>query len=122
MKNIKIITGVIVVLVLSACRKDFLDRRPLDEVGAFDYFKSVKDLETYLNQFYNTTSFPIVSEYGLDFNSDNAVATNFNATLAGTRTLDNAGAISFSAVRSGNYFFYNYKRSEGFAAFDDYKP
>ena len=121
MKNIKIITGVIVVLVLSACRKDFLDRRPLDEVGAFDYFKSVKDLETYLNQFYNTTSFPIVSEYGLDFNSDNAVATNFNATLAGTRTLDNAGAISFTAVRSVNYFFDNYKRIEGFAAFDDYK-
>ncbi len=121
MKNIKIITGVLVVLVLSACRKDFLDRRPLDEVGAFDYFKAPKDLETYVNQFYTNALFPIVANYGSDFNSDNAVATNFDGRLAGTRTLDNAGAISFSGVRSVNYFFDNYKRIEGLAAFDDYK-
>ncbi|MBX3241820.1 MAG: RagB/SusD family nutrient uptake outer membrane protein [Chitinophagaceae bacterium] len=121
MKSIKIITGVLVVLVLSACRKDFLDRKPLDQVGASDYFKAPKDLETYVNQFYNNSIFPIANEYGLDFNSDNAVATNFDARLAGTRTLDNANAISFGAVRNVNYFFDNYKRIEGLAAFDDYK-
>lgn len=108
-------------LVLSACEKNFLDRKPLDEVGASDYFKSPKDLETYLNQFYTNASFPIVDNYGSDFNSDNAVATNFNSTLAGTRTLDNAGGISFGRVRSVNYFFDNYKRIEGHAAFADYK-
>ena len=96
-------------LVLSACEKNFLDRKPLDEVGALDYFKSPKDLETYLNQFYTNASFPIVANYGSDFNSDNAVATNFNSVLAGTRTLDQAGGISFSRVRSINYFFDNYK-------------
>lgn len=121
MKNIKIITGVLVVLVLSACRKDFLDRRPLDEVGAFDYFKTPKDLETYVNQFYISALFPISEQYGRDYNSDNAVSTNFNEILAGTRTLDDAGAISFARVRSVNYFFDNYKRIEGLAAFDDYK-
>jgi hypothetical protein len=121
MKNIKIIISLMALLVLSACEKNFLDRKPLDEVGALDYFKSPKDLETYLNQFYTNASFPIVANHGSDFNSDNAVATNFNSTLAGTRTLDNAGAISFGRVRSVNYFFDNYKRIEEHAAFADYK-
>ena len=96
------------VLVLNACKKDFLDRRPLDQVGSADYFKSPKDLETYLNQFYTAASFTIVPAFGLDYNSDNAVTTNFNDRLAGTRTLDNASGISFSRVRSINYFFDHY--------------
>lgn len=121
MNRIYIITGLMAVLLLNACRKDFLDRKPLDQVGVSDYFKNPKDLETYVNQFYNTASFPIVPEYGLDFNSDNAVATNFNEILAGTRTLDGAPSISFARVRSINYFFDNYKRIEGNAALSDYK-
>lgn len=121
MNRIYIISGLMAVLLLNACRKDFLDRKPLDQVGVSDYFKNPKDLETYVNQFYNTASFPIVPEYGLDFNSDNAVATNFNEILAGTRTLDGAPSISFARVRSINYFFDNYKRIEGNAALSDYK-
>ncbi|MBW7893068.1 MAG: RagB/SusD family nutrient uptake outer membrane protein [Chitinophagaceae bacterium] len=122
MKFIRIVmAATIFILLFTACRKDFLNRRPLDKVSSFDYFLGPKDLETYVNQFYNNTSFPIVANYGSDFNSDNAVATNFDARLAGTRTLDGAGAISFARVRSVNYFFDNYKRIEGKAAFDDYK-
>jgi len=121
MKNIKIIIGALTFLMLSACEKNFLDRKPLELVLASDYFKTPKDLEAYVNQFYNSTSFPISSGYGLDYNSDNAVATNFDGRLAGTRTLDGAGWISFSRVRSANYFFDNYKRIEDYAAFDDYK-
>jgi hypothetical protein len=121
MKSIKIIIGTLVFLMLNACEKNFLDGNPLDQVGSSDYFKSPKDLETYLNQFYNNTSFPIVPEYGLDFNSDNAVRTNFDERLAGTRTLDDAAGISFARVRSINYFFDNYKRVEGYAVFADYK-
>lgn len=121
MKKIKIIIGVLALFMLHACKKDFLDRKPLDQVGALDYFKSPKDLETYINQFYNNTSFPISPEFGRDYNSDNSVGTNFDETLAGTRTLDAADPISFSRVRSVNYFFDNYKRIEGNAAFADYK-
>ena len=121
MNNIKIVIGMLVLLMLNACRKDFLDRKPLDQVGVNDYFRTPNDLKTYVNQFYNSTSFPIVSNHGSDFNSDNSVQTDFNQRLAGTRTLDGAGAISFSAVRSVNYFFDNYKRVENYAAFDDYK-
>ena len=121
MKYLKICMIFTAVLVLNACNKDFLDRRPLDQVGSADYFKSPKDLETYLNQFYNNTSFTIIPAFGLDYNSDNAVTTNFSDRLSGTRTLDNAPGISFSRVRSINYFFDNYKRVEANAAFADYK-
>lgn len=121
MKNIKMLLGALMLLGLGACEKNFLDRKPLDQVGADDYFKSPKDLQTYVNQFYNASSFPIVANYGSDFNSDNAVSTNFDERLAGTRTLDGADPIDFSRVRSVNYFFDNYKRVQENAAFDDYK-
>lgn len=120
MNKIKIFLFFTVVL-LSACNKDFLDRRPLDQVGSSDYFRSPKDLETYLNQFYTNSSFPVIPAFGLDYNSDNAVATNFSDRLAGTRTLDNAGAISFGRVRSINYFFDNYKRVEEKHSLAEYK-
>jgi starch-binding outer membrane protein, SusD/RagB family len=122
MKNIKIIMSLIALTVIfNACDKEFLDRSPLDQVGSVDYFKSPTDLRAYVNQYYNSTSFPISEEWGRDFDSDNAVATNVNAWLEGTRTLDGAGGVSFSRVRSINYFFDNYKRVEKNANFADYK-
>ncbi len=121
MKYLNIAMGLMAFLMLNACQKDFLDRKPLDQVGSSDYFKSPKDLETYMNQFYNNALFPVIGAFGLDYNSDNAVATNFDGRLAGTRTLDNASGISFGRVRSINYFFDNYKRVEANAALADYK-
>ena len=121
MKYFNIILLCSSILMIFGCSEDFLDRRPLDRVGQTDYFQTPEDLETYINQFYNNALFPIVANYGSDFNSDNSVATNFDGRLAGTRTLDGAGGISFSRVRSVNYFFDNYKRIEGHAAFEDYK-
>jgi starch-binding outer membrane protein, SusD/RagB family len=122
MKNIKIIIGLIALtIIFNACEEDFLDRSPLDQVGSLDYFKSPTDLKAYVNQYYNSTSFPISEQWGRDFDSDNAVATNVNTWLEGTRTLDGAGGISFARVRSINYFFDNYKRVEGNANFADYK-
>ena len=121
MKYSNIVMSFMALLMLNACQEDFLDRSPLDQVGSTDYFKSPKDLETYVNQFYNNSSFLIANEFGLDYDSDNAIATNFNRLLAGTRTLDGASGINFSMVRSVNYFFDNYKRVEENADFDDYK-
>ena len=113
--------GLIALLLLNACKKNFLDRKPLDQVSSLDYFKSPNDLKTYVNQFYSTDLFPIADEFGLDYNSDNAVTTDYDVRLAGNRTLDGAGPIDFSGVRNVNYFFDNYKRVEANAAFDDYK-
>jgi starch-binding outer membrane protein, SusD/RagB family len=110
MKYLKIVMSLIALLILNACDKNFLDRKPLDGIGSPDFFKSPNDLKTYVNQFYNLNSFPISNEYGRDYNSDNAVATNFDETLAGTRTLDGAGSPDFTGVRNVNFFFDNYKR------------
>lgn len=121
MKYSKIVMCAFFFLTLTACEKDYLDRRPLDQVGSSDYFKSPKDLETYVNQFYTSYLLPYPGTFGLDYDSDNAVSTNFNERLAGTRTLDDASGINFSRVRSVNYFFDNYKRVAEHSAFDEYK-
>ena len=115
MKYLKIVLSLIALLMLNACKKDFLDRKPLDQVGSLDYFKSPNDLKTYVNQFYSEDLFPISNEFGRDYNSDNAVTTNYDSRLAGTITLDMAGGIDFGEVRHVNYFFDNYKRVEPFA-------
>ncbi len=121
MKYYNIILFFASVLMFFSCEEDFLDRRPLDKVGQSDYFKTPEDLATYMNQFYNNASFPTVPSYGLDYDSDNAVTKNFNAILAGTRTLDGAGGISFSRIRSVNYFFDNYHSVKENHALDEYK-
>src|SRR5690606_26875478 len=120
MKYYNIILFFASVLMFFSCEEDFLDRRPLDRVGQSDYFKTPEDLATYMNQFYNNASFPTVPSYGLDYDSDNAVTKNFNAILAGPRTLDGAGGISFSRIRSVTYFFDNYHSAKENHALDEY--
>lgn len=122
MRNIKIIIGFIALgIVLNACDEDFLDRTPLDQVGAVDFFRTPTDLEAYVNRFYNGRSFPISGEHGRDYDSDNAVRLNINTWLEGSRTLDGAGGIGFGNVRNINYFFDNYKRVEENYEFEEYQ-
>jgi hypothetical protein len=122
MKNLKIVLSFIALLIIfNACEKDFLDRSPLDKVGSTDFLKSPTDLKTYVNQFYTNTSFPISEENGRDYDSDNQVGINVDTWLEGTRTLDQAGGISFGRVRNINYFFDHYKQVEPYAVFSDYK-
>jgi len=122
MKKLKIAISLIALLLMfNACDEDFLDRSPLDRVGATDYFKSPVDLKTYVNQFYFRYRFPIFREHGGDFGTDNAITININQTLEGTLTLDDAGYINFGDVRAVNYFFDNYKRVEEKASLLQYK-
>lgn len=113
MKNIKTILSLIAVVALFySCEKDFLDRSPLDRVGEEMFFRTPGDLETYMNQFYTGTYFPISSQHGRDYNSDLAIDVSIDVWLQGARTLDGAGGIGFGSVRSINYFFENYQRLE----------
>lgn len=120
-KSIIVLSFIALILSFHACNEDFLDRSPMDQVGSSDFFKSPADLKTYLNQFYNNTSFPISEEYGRDYDSDNAVGTNVNRWLEGSLTLDEAGGISFGRVRSINYFFDHYRQVVPYAQFKDYQ-
>ena len=122
MKNLKIAIGLIaLIIMINACEDDFLDRTPLDQVGATQFFGSPSDLETYVNQFYTRSRFPIFREHGGDYGTDNAITINISTWLEGTRTLDDASSISFSDVRAVNYFFDNYQRVEENYPLEEYQ-
>lgn len=122
MKSLRLIISIVVVsILLNACDKNYLNKRPLDKVGTKEFFTSPKSLEIYMNQFYNSGNFPIMGSWGLDFNSDNEITINVNSWLRGSRTLDGAGNINFSGVRAVNYFLDNYKNVGETYTIEDYK-
>ncbi|WP_228384130.1 RagB/SusD family nutrient uptake outer membrane protein [Sphingobacteruim zhuxiongii] len=108
-------------VTLLSCNDDFLERQPLDEVGADSYFTKPLDLEIYMNQYYNASFFPKYPNHGGDYNSDNMVASVPDIRLQGTRTVTTTGTIGFGNVRSLNYFLTEYKKLEGKHNFDTYK-
>jgi hypothetical protein len=120
MKNL-IIIGLVPLFFLMACNDDFLDRPPLDQVASDRFFEKPKDLETYVNQYYNTTFFPKYANHGNDYDSDDLVGPTVNTRLQGTRPVVTTGSIGFGNVRSINYFMTHYKKIEEFHEFDSYK-
>lgn len=121
MKNIIKILGVILLFVFAACNDDFLERPPLDQVASDKFFEKPKDLETYVNQFYNATFFPKYANHGNDYDSDDLVGPTVNTRLQGTRQVVTTGSIGFGNVRSINYFMTHYKKIENLYDFDSYK-
>jgi hypothetical protein len=139
MNKLKLFSMIIALLaILNSCNEDYLERYPLDEVSTQDYFKTPKDLETYMNQFYCFNSFPIrygpvnlsglnfpntgyVSGEGDDFWSDNAYNDNSPSTrLLGTRTI-NDGGWSWTRIRDVNFFFDHYEKCQGdFSTYQQY--
>lgn len=131
MKYYKIIIVIIgLSVLLNACKKDFLEKIPTDEITAPSLFSTTDGLETYMNQFYDRSIFPFY--YGrpgsspgsatLDLGTDNLININLQHTeiLRGLRTVPNdGGGWSFGNVRQINFFFDNYKVCED--DFDSYK-
>jgi starch-binding outer membrane protein, SusD/RagB family len=121
-RYIKVIISILALnLIFNACQEDFLDRHPLDQVTSVDFFKQPKDLEVYMNQFYNTGLLPEYTNYGEDFGSDNAIQRAPVERLKGTRVVNTTGSLPYGNVRRINYFFDNYKSVEEENDFDDYK-
>lgn len=118
-KTIIILT--VVATLFSAC-ESFLDKEPLDKIGAESYFKTSKDLELYVNQFYD--AFPSFGSFGAglfwsDDNSDNMVMEEYNVRLAGFSVIPGNASDAgwkWDNLRSVNYFLQNCYRSE-----DSYK-
>ena len=123
MKLNKIIFSFIVLLFLmSACEKNFLDLMPQDQISTNDYWNTANDLKLYVNQFY--TMFSDGGSwsggiYWFDDNSDNMIYRIYNTRLAGLRTVPTTGGWNYSSIRSINYFFENYKKCQD--PFDEYK-
>ena len=55
------ISSILLVLLLSACNDDFMDRLPETEIGTENFFNTEEDLSIYIYSLYN---FPIVSAVG----------------------------------------------------------
>lgn len=121
MKKLHLYFSLLLVIGLTACNEDFLDRYPLDAISDVNYFTTPEDLETYMNSFYSTTYFAKYPNHGADFDSDNQVGTNVNSRLQGTRVVSTSGTIGFSWIRRVNYFFDNYKKVEEGYELEDYQ-
>ncbi len=98
-----------------SCEK-FLDRPPLDAIGANNYWKTATDLENYILQYYLSlpTHGSWYSGYGYPItNADNAIVATPNNVLNGERGATNGRWIDdWSPIRSINIFFDNYQNCE----------
>ena len=107
--------------LLTGCDSDFLERYPLDQVTEPDFFLKAGDLQIFMNRFYNTSNFPVMTSTSRpgdggadDLNSDLMVGQELHARLIGNRSVGSSVNISwnFNDIRTINYFFANYERCE----------
>lgn len=111
---------VLLVVLVAACNKNFLDRQPLDTLSSDNSLATTNELRLYLNQFY-VGSFAgqpgSVGGAGIAFNdagTDNMTFSSVNSRLNGTLSLSNASTLSgYSTIRSINYFLENYQHASG---------
>jgi len=119
-----IILSFVVMVAMTSCEKDFLEKKPLDQISSEIYFKKTTDLELYMNQFYQR-SYNIL-EYGstsqnnysqliflADVDTDNLIDLSFDPRLHGTRVVpSSAGSTEWNYVnvRRINYFHDNYRK------------
>lgn len=111
------------VFAVSSCKKDFLERYPLDNMSDATFFSSPNDLKVYVNGFYPL--FPRYHFQGLfdgptniavDANSDILISTAPSGALLqkgsnGQAALTNGTWTSnFTWIRKANYFLKNYQR------------
>jgi hypothetical protein len=106
-------------LIFSAsCKKDFLERYPLDELSPMDFFKNAEELQLFANRFY-----PLLpahagyfNTFTTDKNSDNLVPAVFDPRLGGTRPIPSSasqGGWVWSDIRQANYFLTHCDSAKG---------
>jgi len=115
---------IVIVSIISACKKDILDLTPKDRITDAEYWATPNDLLLYCNSFYNNMlprydGFIAngLGPYSLDadMGSDNMInTTGYNNALNGERIVP-AGSSGTSwgnwgQLRNVNYFLANYKR------------
>jgi starch-binding outer membrane protein, SusD/RagB family len=119
MKYINQICLIAISLTFISCKKDFLDREPLDALSTSGSLATTNELRLYMNQFYE--SFPghpaFTGNSGIAFSdatSDNMIITAVDIRLNGNLTLSNATRITeYNSIRAVNYFLANYKNATG---------
>lgn len=110
----KKINVVILLIIFCSCKRDFLDRPPLDQIGTDSYWKTAKDLENYVIQFYPKFPAHLTNRYGFNYpvrNSDEVIEATPSVTLNGDRGVTGGRWTSdWSDIRRVNIFFDNYQK------------
>ncbi|MGX5689153.1 RagB/SusD family nutrient uptake outer membrane protein [Arcticibacter tournemirensis] len=105
------------ILSFSACKDDFLDRAPKDQVDAKFFFNTAKDLEVATNDFYKML--PTTAVYTDDASSDNIVPLIVSDKVRGSRivpTKRGTAPWNWSSLRDINFFLANYHKCSDAAA------
>ena len=115
MKKIVSILSISILLLISACNDDFLDKFPETSIGAENFFKSEEDLKMYI---YNLYSFPGVVIYTDDgYNttdnaSNTAISEMKSLMLNSNPTSESYGSgWSWGTLRRINFFLHHYRNN-----------
>ncbi|UKJ07947.1 RagB/SusD family nutrient uptake outer membrane protein [Solitalea lacus] len=106
-----------IIVSISSCVDDFLDRAPLDKISTAEFWKTPGELEAYITGLYDWLPGQLsptgMGYYTADQTSDNMVlATSYNTYMNGqvSTTPATGGGWNFAAIRQINTFFDNYQR------------
>jgi hypothetical protein len=120
MRNKKLYWFVAILFLLQACKKDFLDRPPLDSISAIGSLSSTREMRLYMNQFYENCfegQPGVVGASGIAFDdafSDNMIFSNVDTRLNGQLSISNATTLSeYVNIRGINFFLTNGKNANG---------
>ncbi len=109
----KYITLIAVLLSLSACKDDFLERLPQTSIAPEAFFNTGEDLELYVN---GLLSLPNKSVYLSDQSTDNATTTGaveMKTIMTGSPSSQTInGGWNWGRLRDINYFLDNYRRAD----------
>ena len=103
-------------ILLSSCKKDFLDLTPKDQISDPQFWKTTQDMELYANGLYNVLPGWLLSGSGgnplLDAGTDMAISVglwlpNKNRLDGVVSVPSSGGGWSWSNVRNVNYFLEN---------------
>ncbi|NII29788.1 RagB/SusD family nutrient uptake outer membrane protein [Pseudoflavitalea sp. X16] len=100
----------VVVILVSSCKKeDFLDRFPQDAISEPTFFKNESDLKLYCNRYYSLLT---TQSFSLDQNSDIMVPRNIDPLLGGQVIVPaSGGGWTWTNERGLNFFLQRYQRA-----------
>ncbi len=112
-----------VIVLLTACDDNFLERNPESNISDKNFWKSANDMKMYANNFYNVfwpgyTGYGTIGNYGSDGDNgtDIQMTNAYNTTINGERVVPPSGggwsSGNWSALRDVNYFMDNYTKAD----------
>lgn len=120
MKNKKTYWLIAIIILIQSCKKDFLDRPPLDSLSAVATLSSTREMRLYMNQFYENCFRGQpggVGGNGIAFDdarSDNMILGNMDTRLNGQLSISTAGPLSeYIDIRGLNFFLENKDNASG---------